>query len=216
MDDSLPWVLAEEVPEGATIVSEEWRYTSTKTASSSSSSMDGWTPTGKAITSYGPQIGPVYSNPSGNDRKVTSESYISGYNTKHVYRFYKWGYSEMDYSYASESGGRSYFYWELEYMPSAEKQFPIGKEGSGYRKYDKDPNVYASVNWTAVYYEGEADVINYNSPIYSTCWYYQEPIYTYYFKKIENLTSKTEIKTSDAASNETISDIQKWVKYTVK
>lgn len=43
---------------------------------------------------------------------------------------------------------------------------------------------------------------------YGTRWYYQEPVYTYYYKKTEAKKSSTEVKASDSISN-----VQKYVKY---
>lgn len=54
--------------------------------------------------------------------------------------------------------------------------------------------------------DGEYDVAN-----YGTRWYYQEPIYTYYYKKTEAKEA-----TTDPTGQSNVSNVQKWVKYRLK
>ena len=62
-----------------------------------------------------------------------------------------------------------------------------------------------------MYYSRYIEEDDYNSPIYSTCWYYQEPIYTYYFYRDVNKESTTEVTNGGNISNS-----QKWVRYIEK
>ena len=203
------WVLESEAPEGAYIVDTKWDYTLTRYTESSSSTMSGWTCYKSAITSYGVEQGPVYYDPSDNKRVVRKEQYISGYNKKTVYVFYKYGASELDYSYSVwQSDKPNYYEVLLDYNPTSTSQRPIAKSGSQYRWYAS-----GGTAWAAVYSSGTRSVDNYNSPIYSDRWYYKEPIYTYYFTKTEQKTSSTEITPEDATGTDVISNVQKKVRY---
>ena len=46
-----------------------------------------------------------------------------------------------------------------------------------------------------------------NSPIYATRWYFQEPIYTYYYYK------DTETSSGDPSGNDGVTNVVKYVKY---
>ena len=203
--DILGWTLASDVPDGAEIVSRKYSYIQRTYTSSGSSLMDGWTKYDTKRTSWGATQGPVYSDPSNGSRNVWSESYISGYGSTYYWHFYKYGYSALDYSYSGPSGGRTYFDVKLDYYPSNSSQRPVSKDGSTFKWY-----AGGTSKWAAVYYASEGNETDYNKPIYATRWYYQDPIYTYYFYKDENKESSSYPSGSD------ISNIQEWVMYREK
>ena len=65
--------------------------------------------------------------------------------------------------------------------------------------------------WVYVYYSRYIEEDDYNSPIYSTRWYYQDPVYTYYYYRDVDMEA-----TTDPTGQENVSNIQKWVKYIEK
>ncbi len=199
------WVKKSEMPSDAQVVAQKWSYNLRSYETSTSSSLSGWTKYDSKITSYGSEIGPVYSNPSNGVRKVRSESYISSYGTKHIYHFHKWGYSELDYSYSYSTGGRTEYHVYLDYYPSNSSQRPVAKDGGTFKWYANGTG-----SWAAVYFVNEYDETDYSKPNYSTRWYYQEPIYTYYFYKDEAKES-----TSYPNSGE-VSNVVEWVQYIPK
>lgn len=198
-------VLASEVPDGAEIISRKYSYTLRKYTTSNSSSMTGWTKYDTKRTSWGGTQGPVYSNPANGSRNVWSESYVSGYGSTYYWHFYKYGYSPLDYSYTGAGGGRTYYDVKLNYYPTNASQRPVAYENGKFKWYAEGTG-----SWAAVYYASEGDETDYSKPIYSTCWYYQEPVYTYYFYKDESKESTSYPTDSD------ISNIQEWVMYREK
>lgn len=195
--DSLEWVLESEVPEGATIVNQKWTYDLISTTTSSSSTLDGWTLYDTQRTSWGTTQGPVYSDPSNGSRNVWSEQYVSS--TQHYYRYYhRWNGSGTWGSDSTMSSGDRH-YVDLTYA------LGTGMTGGSldWKGSYACPTCGAKNMWL---YEYEWD-----DSVYSTRWYYQEPVYTYYFTKTESKESATEIVASD-----TISNVQKWVQYVTK
>lgn len=195
------WVKSEEMPDNAQEISAKWTYTLREYTSSSSSSLSGWTKYDTKRTSWGGTQGPVYSNPQNGSRNVWSEQYVSGYNTRHIWHFYKYGYSPTDYSYRGPGGGRTKYDVYLTYYPTTTGQRPVDYSGGTFRWWNGN-------NWAAVYFENEYDENNPDSPIYSTRWYYQEPIYTYYFYR-----DVDKEETTDPTGQSNVSNIQKWVQY---
>ena len=209
---SSDWVLASNLPKDATVSSQKWTYTLTSTTSSSSSSLSGWTYTSKQRTGWGAEIGPVYSDPSNGTRNVRSEKYVSSTTTHYkYYHRYGWGYNistgTNGYVWGSDSqlGSGSRHTIDLTYSLTPNGNFA---GNANYKGYTCPHGCGSSNIW---FPDGTYTVDN-----YSTRWYYREPVYTYYFKKVESKESTKEVKTSDAGSGETISNIQKWVKYTVQ
>lgn len=198
------FVLASEVPDGAQIVNQKWSYTLREYTSNSASSLSGWTQYDTERTSWGVTQGPIYSNPQNGSRNVWSEQYVSGYNTRHIWHFYKYGYSPTDYSYRSPGGGRTKYDVYLTYYPTTTGQRPVDYSGGTFRWWNGN-------NWAAVYFENEYDENNPDSPIYSTRWYYQEPIYTYYFYR-----DVDKEETTDPTGQSNVSNVQEWVQYRAK
>ena len=200
------WVMASEAPADAQIVNEKYSYTQRSYTTSSASSKSGWTMYDTKRTSWGGTQGPVYSNPSNGSRNVWSEQYISSYGTKHIWHFHKWGFSELDYSYPYSTGGRTEYHVYLDYYPSNSSQRPVSKDGSKFKWYASGTG-----EWAAVYFVNEYDETDYSKPNYSTRWYYQEPVYTYYYYQ-----DTVKESTSDPTGQSNISNIVKWVQYRPK
>ncbi|MGN0525822.1 MAG: InlB B-repeat-containing protein [Acutalibacteraceae bacterium] len=190
------WVLESELPENAKVVNEKWTYDLTSKTTSSSSSLSGWTLYDTKRTSWGATQGPVYSDPSNGSRNVWSEQYVQS-TTKHYKYYHMWNGS-------GTWGSRS--------------SAPAWSEHNIDITYQLSPGYYSTYQWYGSYVcpdcgakgmwlpDGE-----YDAPNYATCWYYQEPVYTYYYKKTEAKESATEVTASESISN-----VKKYVQYVVK
>lgn len=208
------WALASTMPSGADTTNIKWSYTLREYSESSSSSKSGWTllpgNDGKKVTDYKAEQGPVYSNPSGNDRKVRSESYKIRDNYKTV-----WHYSR---SVSARSGWNNWSvtvsnsvnylasgpqYITIDYQLNRRSQNDIGS-AAAYGNYYID-------GWDCpVWYNESSEQVYVNSD-YGTRWYYRDPIYTYYFYR--DLDKEA---TSDPTGQSNVSNVQKWVKYIEK
>ena len=158
----------------------QYRYRNKTYTTSSNGNLYDWNRYDKKRTGWSGTYGPVYSNPSNGERNVWSENYVTSSNYKTVYRYYRyanspcatWGSSYPDYSY--------YYEWEFDYPLEL-------KAGQSY-SYKLWCNCGVSGGYHTVYsvnWQGHGDYpaskwVSYN---YGTRWYYQEPIYTYYYWK---------------------------------
>ena len=186
-------VLESALPEGASVVDQKWTYDLTSKTSSSSSSMSGWTKYDTKRTGWGGTQGPVYSNPSNGSRNVWSEQYETG--RTHHYVYYHYANSAFtSFSYAQSNTYCNYREYDVTSALTYHKDY---SGHAGYRYYHNGTNYY--IVWLSREYDDVS---------YGTRWYYQEPVYTYYYKKTEAKESSTEVKASDS-----ISYVQKYVKY---
>lgn len=102
-----------------------------------------------------------------------------------------------------ESSGTTYYKYYHQIWPTGEKhEIKLTQKLGPYARYTCPKCKHSNMIWTANGQETE--------PKYIDCWYYQDPITVYYFKK-DNLESTSEVKASD-----TITNVKKWVKYIVK
>lgn len=189
------WVQASEMPSNATAVNTKYSYTQRSYTTSSSSSMSGWTKYDTQRTSWGATQGPVYYDPSNGSRNVWSESYETGRTHHYVYYHYA-NSAYTSFSYAQSSSYNNYREFDV---TSALTYYKDYSGHAGYKYYHNGTNYYI------VWLSREYDDIQ-----YGTRWYYQEPVYTYYYYKDENKESTTTPTGSD------ISNIQEWVQYRVK
>ena len=208
-NESSDWVPAIEVPDDAEIVDEKWTYKQKETSTSSSSSKDGWVKYDTQRTSWGATQGPVYYDPSNGARNVWSESYWIRDNYKTV-----WHYSR------SISGASGWNSWNVSISPNW-----------GYLAYSQEITLdyrldCTDSNWNGLgarygkYYYGGFDCpywfnewsesVYVNSD-YGTRWYYQDPVYTYYYYRYVDKESTTLIEPSSS-----VSGIVHWVKYVPK
>lgn len=208
---SSDWVPAIEVPDDAEIVAEKWTYKQKETTSSGSSSMDGWVKYDTQITSYGPEQGPVYYDPSNGVRQVRSESYWIRDNYKTV-----WHYSR---SISGPSGWNSY---NVNISPSwgylaysqeivLEDWERLGCTDSNWKGLGPRYGKYYYGGFDCPYWFNEWSESVYVNSDYGTRWYYRDPVYTYYYYRYVDKESTTIIEPSS-----TISGIVHWVKYVPK
>lgn len=198
------WVLESQLPANARVEEEKWTYTEREFSESGSSSKDGWIKYDTNRTSWGGTQGPVYSDPSNGSRNVWSEQYVSASGTK-------WHYSR---SISGSSGWNSY---NVSISPSW-----------GYLAYSQDITLdyrldCTDSNWNGLgarygkyYYNGFDCPYWFNEwseywETKGTRWYYQEPVYTYYFYRDVNKEA-----TSDPTGAANVSNIKKWVQYREK
>lgn len=205
VNDTLDWVLASEAPAGATIVNRKYSYTVRSYTENSASSLSGWTKYDTKRTGWGATQGPVYSDPSNGSRNVWSEQYETS-RTPH-YRYYHRHISSTscspNYTQAQWDAGQVHIItldYELEYKGNSSEG---GKPYYGYYKIDGCPNIWYRCG------DGDDGYIIYTYT-YGTKWYYQEPVYTYYYYK------ETEVESSTYPSGDNISNIQEWVQYVAK
>lgn len=195
------WIKAASLPSGAQVTQRKYSYTLRSYTDSGSSSMSGWTKYDTKRTSWGSTQGPVYSNPSNGSRNVWSEQYVSSSNYKTVYKYYRYAvnYTGGYGSYAQSSSYPTYYEYTFD--------SPLETNGTsgGHTKYKY---WYSSSNYISVYDQWTDQ--QWVSDNYSTRWYYQEPVYTYYFYKDESKESSSYPTGSD------ISNIQEWVMYREK
>ena len=194
------WVLASEIPDDAQVVDEKWTYTLRSYKTSENADLDGWNEYDSQITSYGEKQGPVYSDPSNGTRKVTSEKYVtsSNYKTEYVYYHYHKDGSHDPVSWVKSSTYPNYAEFVVDSQLS---KGGTSSNGDPYYKY-----WHSSTNWWVVYFkETRQQKVSDN---YGTRWYYQEPIYTYYYFKDTELES-----TADPTGQDDVSNVVKWVKY---
>lgn len=194
------WVLASALPTGASVVDQKWTYDLTSKTSSSSSSLAGWTKYDTKRTGWGGTQGPVYSDPSNGARNVWSEQYVSSYTHHWCYYHRHIGKGKIGTDSTAPNSYRHVI--DLTYALEQYTGYKSPTYGYPYG-YVYCGDVDSDHLWL---YDRE-----YDSPNYSTRWYYQEPIYTYYYTKTEHKESNIEVKASDSISN-----VQKYVKYVAK
>lgn len=189
------WVLESELPEGAQVVDTKWSYTLKEFTQNAASSLKGWTKYDTKRTGWGSTQGPVYSDPSNGSRNVWSEQYVTS-TTKH-YKYYhrtngslwgtdgtasSWARHGIDLTYALTAG-----YYDSTYNIQFYKTYTCPSCGNDHM-------------WVP---DGTYDANN-----YGTRWYYQEPVYTYYYYRYVNKE-----QTSDPTGQENVSNVQKLVRY---
>lgn len=200
------WVLASEAPESAKISSEKWTYTLRQYSESASSSKSGWTKYDTKRTGWGTTQGPVYADPANGTRNVWSEQYVASTTTHYkYYHRYGWGHNTSTgtngYVWGSDaqlgSGARHGI--DLTYSLTKTSNFAGNECWKGYAC----PQCGEKNIWL---YDGVYNVDN-----YATRWYYQEPVYTYYF--YQDVAKEA---TSDPSGQANVSGVQKWVQYIAK
>lgn len=195
------WILASEAPTDAQTVDTKYSYVLRSYTTSQSSTLSGWTKYKTERTSWGGTQGPVYSDPNNGARNVWSESYVSE-TIRHYKYYHKWNGASL---WGSRDSARTWtehnidLTWSLSYT---------GRTSTG-----SFPTIYWYKSYTCPHC-GQANMWiqdgEYDEYRYSTRWYYQEPVYTYYYYKDENKES------SSCPSGSDISNVQEWVQYRVK
>ena len=192
----LGWTKASEVPSDAKIEQTKWIYTLREYTESSSSSLSGYTKYNTQRTSWGATQGPVYSDPSNGARNVWSESYETG--RTHHWVYYRWQNPSNDYG--SDVQSNSYNnYQEIDLTYQLTEAGTMGVNSRGY-KY-----------WQGSTYDTYWPLREYDDISYGTRWYYQEPIYTYYYYRDVSKESS-----SDPTGQANVSNVVKYVMYREK
>ena len=201
-NDLSDWVKVSEMPENATAVNTKYTYTLRSYTTSGSSSLSGWTRYDTKRTSWGAKQGPVYSDPSNGSRNVTSEQYVKS-TTKHYKYYHRWNGKSSGNGglWGTDSTASSWARHTCETTSSLSHKY-TGSSGIKFYGTLKCSKCGAQNMWVP---DG-----SYTTNNYATRWYYQEPVYTYYFYKDENKESTT----SPSGSN--ISNVQEWVQYREK
>lgn len=209
------WILSDKVPAGAQILDEKWTYTLTETQESDKSELDGWTLDKKEVTGYGERK-KAYEDPTGGDRKV--EPVTKSYEPVTVYMYYH--FDRRPARLEAELGrfGPVQGTWHeirvnhpFEYVGTETAYDPYSGEEKTYRRYKGDPCTgypdAAPCGETDHWYLNDS----WETYEYVDVWYYQDPIYTYYFKRVTEKES-----TTDPSSQTGVSDVKKYVKYRAK
>ena len=204
LNDVSGFVKESEVPDGAQIVDQKWTYTLREYKESLSSSMSGYTKYDTKRTGWGGTQGPVYSNPSNGVRNVWSESYVTSSNYKTVYHYYRYAVKrEGGYgSYAQSSSYPNYYEYDFD--------SPLEYYGNTYG-HDAYKWWYSSSHYVTLYQRSPFTTQEWISDNYGTRWYYQDPVYTYYYYKDTSNES-----TTDPTGKSNVSNVVKLVQYRAK
>ena len=216
------WILASKLPEDGEIASEKWTYDLTKTVQTENSNeAETYKTNGYQLNNTTSRWGDwgswssysrtQYYKSDSRDVQSTTVTDRAGY-TNYKYWVYRtsdgWGYGTQNYNTGS-SHGKCTVYDEI----NLTYELPVYNSSLGtYGPYNSSKFSHSGDSY---WFSGGSSWVD---PVTHTEWRYRDRqrIYTYYLSKIESLESATEITTSDAGTNETISNIQKWVKYTVQ
>ncbi len=200
------WVTTDKVPSGAQIVNTKWKYTLREYTTNSASSLSGWVKYDTKRTSWGATQGPVYTDPSNGSRNVWSEQYVTSTNYKTVYCYYRYAASRTGGNGAPGSSSSYPNRYDYEFDSPLEKTTNVTFGGKSWTRWKY---WYSSSNWCGVY--GETTKKVKVSDNYGTRWYYQEPVYTYYYYR--DLSKESP---SDPTGQSNVSGVVKWVQYRAK
>lgn len=199
---SLDWVLESEMPLGATVVGQKWTYDLTTTKTSSNQTEAGYELYNTTWTwgSYGNWSGWQDGYVAGSDSRQVETRSVENYTETYLYNYYNSskGTTSLD---NLGSGYAENGYWV---RSSAVYQWNPYSSRVGYITDS------LKAAWNYPFNKGS------NRTIYKTQYRYRDrsKVYTYHHKRVEHLESSTEITESSASnSNESISNIQKWVQY---
>ena len=200
--ESSNWIRKDQLPSGAAVTSTKYTYTHRSYTTSTNNNVSGWVRYNEARTGWGDWQGPVYSNPNNGSRNVRDESYVTSSNYKTVWHYFRYSTGYTNKGGSDKSGtkyGSNYYSYDLDHELTE-----VGSQGNyayGMKYY------YNGVNYITVWKSNPLTTQEWVSDNYGTRWYYQEPIYTYYFYKDESRESLTYPGTTDN------SNIVEWVKY---
>lgn len=206
------WVKASEMPAGAQIVNTKWTYTLREYKESSNSSMSGYTKYDTKRTSWGEQQGPVYSDPSNGARNVRSEPYVVSSNYKTVYHYFRYSTQRTggNGSTRQSSSFPTYYAYDFDYELIYPGTVSYGE--TGYQYYYNAPTANTkSGKYSTIWKASPFTTQEWVSDNWGTRWYYQEPVYTYYFYRDVNKEA-----TSDPTGQANVSNVVKYVQYRAK
>lgn len=207
------WVKASDVPSGARIEETKWTYTLREYKESSSSSLSGYTKYNTKRTGWGSTQGPVYSDPSNGARNVWSEQYVTSSNYKTVYHYFRYSTSRTGSGgsdKATSTYGTNYYTYDFDYPLTIAGS--NGNYSRGYKYYyNAATGNTVSGSYITVWQCSPLTTQEWVSDNYGTRWYYQEPVYTYYYYKDVSKESS-----SDPTGQANVSNIVKYVRYRAK
>lgn len=210
--NSLEWVLAEEVPENAQIISEKWTYDLTTNIQSDKSYVSGYTlyNTTSEWGSYGVWSSWSTNVVSSSDSRQVQTQQVSDnnaytQNNYYYYRYWNSSYGQYLYTYSSGMGGTKYTFSQRSGAQPAMYAYGNYSGYTGYR-----------LSSGSVYFSDELWFLESTTTVPATShteYRYRDrsKVYTYYHTKKESKESTTEIQESD-----TISNVQKWVQYVIQ
>lgn len=205
------WVLASDLPEDGIVENTKYSYDLTSYTTSSSSSLDGWTKynTTSAWSDYGSWSAWQTGYVSGSDSRQVETKTVTdraGY-TNYKYWIYRtsdgWGYGTQNY-YTGSAHGSCTIYDEINLSYS----LPV---------YNSSLGTYGPYNSSKFSHSGDSYWFSGGSSwvpaVTHTEYRYRDRslIYTYYFKKTDNLESA-----SDPTGQSNVSNVVQWVQYRVK
>ena len=209
LNEASDWVKESELPEGTLVVDEKWTYDLTTTTTASTNALEGyelydstwvWGDYGNwsdwSTTQY-----TASDSRQVESRTVTDQAAYTNYNY-YYYRYWNASAGKYYYTYSSSMGGTKY---------TITLTSPMGYCGtySGHTGYVRAGGGYYNFSGEIWFLESTTAV-----PARThTEWRYRDrsKIYTYYFKKVEQKESDTEVSETDSISN-----VQRWVRYVNK
>ena len=209
LNEASDWVKESELPEETLVVDEKWTYDLTTTTTASTNALEGyelydstwvWGDYGNwsdwSTTQY-----TASDSRQVESRTVTDQAAYTNYNY-YYYRYWNASAGKYYYTYSSSMGGTKY---------TITLTSPMGYCGtySGHTGYVRAGGGYYNFSGEIWFLESTTAV-----PARThTEWRYRDrsKIYTYYFKKVEQKESDTEVSETDSISN-----VQRWVRYVNK
>lgn len=190
------WVREGDMPGNAVVVNRKWSYTLRTEKTSGWPSMDGYTQYNRVRTGWGGTQGPVYYDPGNGERNVWSEQY----ETSRTHHWIYYRYANSSGSSGSDKQTSTYKnYEEIDLTYQLTEAGTMGNYSRGVKYY------YSGAKYRTYWYSREYDDVQ-----YGTRWYFQDPVYTYYFYRLDNMES------SSVPSGNGVSNVQGWVQYRLK
>ncbi|MCL2151987.1 MAG: InlB B-repeat-containing protein [Oscillospiraceae bacterium] len=216
-NDVSAWVKIGDLPPGAEVVNTRWTYTLTTETTSSSPTLEGWTKYNETYVMGYNGVSGTWSPWSTNDpgtangrvreTRYIDPTYKTGY---HYYRYYN-GSAMYTYPYNSTYKWQETFFDYI--LPNAPK-YPNGpvKSTNG---SNSSSTWWVQADLNYAYNNSDKTFVHQNYFLVTAGRYeyrYQDRIYTYYFRKVEEKETYIETETIGAGK----SDQQKWVQYREK
>ena len=155
----------------------------------------------------------MYSDPSNGARNVWSESYVTSSNYKTVYHYFRYSTGQFASGGSDKSTstyGTNYYTYDFDYQLTL-----AGSDGNyarGYKYYyTAATGNTVSGKYITVWACSPLTTQEWVSDNYGTRWYYQEPVYTYYYYR--DLSKEA---LSDPTGQANVSNVVKYVMYREK
>lgn len=213
------WVLSSDVPAGAQVIDQKWRYTKTQSKESKSSNEPGWTKVGSYWSFVREDLYAYIdfpANSGGREYYCTTDKYYTNF-TNEPLQSYE---TENSKRTIVENGVTSYIYYHWCYPLSgnhSEGDRPIGYYNGEWTQYGKT-TVWESIEAGDVSYNSWAKAYEIRgSSTYSYWWNGKLPVhrqtYTDYEKIYKYQKTTTSESTTEVKAGGEISNVKKYVKY---